>query len=124
MQAATREDVWLMLSDLWLDTELDQRWLAGIADVLRRSGLSRAQLEAILLYEVAPVVWLNHWNFTGVWGGFDSQWLLAGCRRNQQRGRWHRYKCRLLRWPMTYGCQSEWQQILGYLAEPPAGDAT
>lgn len=115
MPAASREDVWLALSDLWLDTELDDFWLDGIAQVLRRSGLSRAQLEAIFLYEVAPVVWLNHWNFTGAWCGFDRQWLCSRCQRQLGRGRWHRLRCRLLRWPMTYGCQVEWRQVLARL---------
>lgn len=115
MPAASREDVWLALSDLWLDTELDDFWLDGIAQVLRRSGLSRAQLEAIFLYEVAPVVWLNHWNFTGAWCGFDREWLCSRCQRQLGRGRWHRLRCRLLRWPMTYGCQVEWRQVLARL---------
>lgn len=114
-QVASREEVWLALSDLWLDTELDEAWLDGMVQVLRRSGLSKAQLQAIFLYEVAPVVWLNHWNFTGVWAAFDEHWLYAGCRRQQGRGRWHRLRCWLLRWPMTYGCRAEWQQVLARL---------
>lgn len=113
--ASVREAVWLLLSELWLDNQLDASDLQRIAMQLRGSGLSRAELESIYLYEVAPLVWLNHWSVAGVWDGFDAQWLFAGCRRNQRRGRWHRCKCRLLRRPMTYGCRAEWQQILALL---------
>lgn len=114
-RALSREDVWLLLSELWLDTQLDGFGLRHIADQLRTSGLARAELESIYLYEVAPVVWLNHWSVAGVWDGFDPQWLSEACRRNQQRGRWHRFKCRMLRRPMTYGCSAEWRQVLAQL---------
>ncbi len=113
--SAEREEVWLALSDLWLDSELDEAWLRSIAAVLRNSGLSRAELERIFHYEVAPVVWLNHWVTAGVWGAFDRDWMVEGCRRNQARGRWHRGCCRLLRWPMSYGCRGEWRQVLALL---------
>jgi hypothetical protein len=115
-----REDVWLTLSELWLDTELDQPALRYIAKRLRSSGLSQAELQHIYCYEVAPQVWLNHWVVAGVWDGFEPHWLFAGCRRHQCGGRWHRLKCRLLHRPMTYGCRAEWQQVLAYLAEPGA----
>lgn len=110
-----RRDVWLALAELWLDTELDDLRLAWIASVLRDSGLPLAELETIFHDEVAPVVWLNHWVTAGVWDGFDPDWLIERCRRNQQRGRWHRLRCRLLRRPMTYGCRAEWQRLLELL---------
>jgi hypothetical protein len=110
-----REDAWLALSELWLDTELDESALRSIATRLRASGLSLDELQQIYAYEVAPQVWLNHWAVAGVWEGFEAQWLLAGCRRNQLGERWHRLKCRVLRRPMTYGCRAEWQQILAFL---------
>lgn len=118
MQAG-REEVWLALADLWLDIELDEPWLRSIAAVLRNSGLGRAELERIFHYEVAPLVWLNHWSTAGVWSAFDRDWLFEGCRRNQLRGGWHRLVCRLLRRPMTYGCRAEWRQVLALLDEEP-----
>ena len=113
----SHEDVWLVLSELWLDTELDERALRSIAKQLHHSGLSADQLQHIFQYEVAPQVWANHWAVAGQWTGFDSHWLLAGCRRQQQGGRWHRCKCRLLYRPMTYGCRAQWHQVLAYRAE-------
>jgi hypothetical protein len=113
-----REAVWLALSELWLDTTLDDSDLRHIAARLRASGLSRDELQHIYCYEVAPQVWHNFWAVAGVWDAFEPHWLMAGCRRHQQGGRWHRLKCRLLHRPMTYACDAQWQQVLVYLAAP------
>lgn len=115
--AASREDVWLALSELWLDVEPDAAMRGHILRVLRASALSLAELQQIFYYEVAPVVWLNGWSVAGVWTGFDAQWLFAACRRNQAGGRWHRLKCRLLRRPMTYMCITEWRLIVAELLQ-------
>lgn len=115
--ADSREDVWLALSELWLDVEPDAAMRGHILRVLRASALPLAELQQIFYYEVAPVVWLNGWSVAGVWTGFDEQWLFAACRRNQARGRWHRLKCRLLRRPMTYMCIEEWRLIAADLAQ-------
>ncbi|MBD9483238.1 hypothetical protein IB229_09660 [Pseudomonas sp. PDM14] len=112
---AVREGVWLLLSELWLDTQLDAPAHARIAAGLRESGLSVDALQRIFLYEVAPLLWLNHWSVAGVWDAFDAQWLIAGCQRNRQRGALHRLRCRLLRKPMTYACIDDWQAILRLL---------
>lgn len=110
-----RERLWLDIAELWLDTEQDEAALRHLAAVLRASGLSREELNAIYLFEVAPVVWPNCWSVAGVWSGFEPSWLIAQCRRNQQRGGWHRLKCRLLRWPMTYANREDWQRVMHML---------
>ncbi len=119
-----RETLWLALSELWLDTELQPFQHAHIARVLRASGLPQAELEAILLYEVAPVVWGNAWSVAGVWSGFDPAWLADGCRRNRDRRSrlWHRLRCRLLRRMMLGPVADDWQQVLSHwhTPQPPA----
>jgi hypothetical protein len=117
--SASREDVWLALSELWLDNQLQDYDHRHIAGVLLASGLSAEELRAIYLEEVAPLLWLNHWSVAGVWSGFDPIWLSAGCRHNQQKrkSRWHRWRCRLLRRPMTYAAEPEWRQVLQRMEE-------
>ncbi|MGA6103344.1 MULTISPECIES: DUF7079 family protein [Pseudomonas] len=119
MSDAARERVWLALSELWLDTELDDADLRRIADALRTSALPPAELEAIYLHEVAPVLWLNAWSVAGVWSGFDPDWLFEHCQRNQVRraSRWFRWRCRLLRRPMTYANREQWQQVIHRVVE-------
>ena len=70
-----RVPVWLALSDLYLDTELDERDHARIAEVLARSGYSVHQLEEILYREVHPALISNLLSMCGEWGGFDREWL-------------------------------------------------
>jgi len=119
----TREALWLALSELWLDTELQPFQHAHMAEVIRASGLPLDELEAILLYEVAPAVWQNAHCVAGVWTGFDPDWLIAACRRNREkRGkRWYRLRCRLLRKPMLGPVEKDWQQVKGlrFDAGPP-----
>ena len=51
-----RRPLWVAMSTLWLDTELQDRDLDHIARALRDSGHDRATLERILVEEVAPVM--------------------------------------------------------------------
>lgn len=113
MSDAARERVWLALSELWLDTQRDEADLRVIADTLRASALPPAELEAIYLYEVAPVLWLNAWSVAGAWSGFDPEWLFERCRHNRARraSRLFRGRCRLMRWMMTYANREQWQVI-------------
>lgn len=117
MNDPARESVWLALSELWLDTALDDDDLAAIARTLSISGFSVAELEAIYRLEVAPVVWANTWVVAGAWEGFDPDWLFAACRRNQQRRYSLRYRlrCRLLRRAMTAAVEEDWRKIRAQL---------
>jgi hypothetical protein len=77
--------VWLALSELYLDTELSSDQLEHLAKTLAASPYSRAELEAILLTELHPVLAANLLAVAGVWSGFDAAWLqgriLARSRR-------------------------------------------
>ncbi|MCY1276684.1 hypothetical protein D9M68_165680 [compost metagenome] len=110
---AARIRAWKALSELWLDTALDAASLRWVAAELSASGLPREELEATLLYEVAPLLWPNLWVTAGVWDGFDEAWLVAGCRRNRLRRsrRWFRCTCRLLRRPWTYAVLDDWRRV-------------
>lgn len=70
-----RTPVWLLLSELWLDTELDAADLARIAAGLRQSPYTPDQLQRIALYEVAPAVRANLHSVAGEWAGFNPVWL-------------------------------------------------
>lgn len=114
MSDPRREAVWLALSELWLDTELDAGDLQRLARCLHESGYPQVELEAIYALEVAPAVWLNAWSVAGVWQGFDPDWLFERCRHNQARRArlGFRLGCRLLRGAMTGATRADWNGVI------------
>jgi hypothetical protein len=111
-----RKPLWTALSELWLDTELDPADIQRIADAVIESGYSEAELNAIYLYEVAPVVSANLLSVAGEWAGFDEEWLHAKARkRAESRSLWLSFWV----WTgfgrklMTYATEEHWQAIIG-----------
>jgi hypothetical protein len=85
-EIVAREPVWCVLSELYLDTELDDAGLAPMAAILAQSPYSIDELRQIELWEVAPVVWSNALSVAGTWSGFDEGWIRAECAmRARQR---------------------------------------
>ena len=107
--------MWLALSELWLDTELERPDLERIARVMSDSGLSDAELREAYLLEVAPVVYLNLWSVAGEWAGFDEEWLCSAILRNR-RERPRRIRWKAWFWPtrraMTYATEGHWTELL------------
>ena len=65
----------LAISELFLDTALDEKDFARLRDELRASGLSLRELDEIYYDEVAPLLYQNLNSPAGVWSGFDAGWL-------------------------------------------------
>ena len=70
-----RRPVWHALSDLFLDTELQDCNLSSIARTLVESPYSVTEIETILYREVYPVCIPNLLCVAGEWEGFNCQWL-------------------------------------------------
>lgn len=70
-----RRPVWSVLSELFLDTELDESDYTRICAVLAKSEYNVPQLEEILYRELHPVLFGNLLNVAGEWAGFDENWL-------------------------------------------------
>ena len=85
--SAERIAVWIALSELWLDTELDAADLERIALVLAASPFGVNELRWIHEAEVAPVLSRNLRATTGVWAGFDRDWLWRECGAAARRSR-------------------------------------
>ena len=89
-QLAQRRPVWEALSELFLDTDLQTADFDRLADTLAKSPYSPADLEAILLRELVPILWGNTASPAGEWQGFDPVWLEEQIQRRAERS---------LRWP-------------------------
>jgi len=71
-----RIKIWRALSDLFLDTEIDELTFKYIARSISESDLSLSEAEEILWYEVYPVLESNLRCVAGVWEGWSDEWLL------------------------------------------------
>jgi hypothetical protein len=74
------------LSELFLDTELDGRDLARIAQVVTGTGLRRDELEHVFTDELEPLLAGNLNVPAGEWQGFDIEWIEAQIRERAGQG--------------------------------------
>ena len=68
---ARRRPVWFALSELWLDTELQNPDLKWIASRLVATGYAWTEIERICLHEVTPALF----DCLRAPDGFDPEWL-------------------------------------------------
>lgn len=76
MNTEERLKIWRALSDLFLDTEIEDSTFKYIARAVSESGFSLSEVEDILWYEVYPVLESNLRSVAGVWEGWSDTWLL------------------------------------------------
>lgn len=72
---AARLPLWKALSDLFLDTELDDLDFKYIARQVLRSNFSPGEVHNILWNEVFPALGDNLRIVAGEWTGFNDRWL-------------------------------------------------
>jgi hypothetical protein len=78
-----RLPVWHALSDLFLDTELQDEDYRYIARTLNQSGYDKAELRRILDLEVAPAFAFNLFDIAGDWEGWTEAQVLELVTRAQ-----------------------------------------
>ena len=74
-QIEARLPVWRALSDLFLDTALQDYNYKYVADVVFESDFEPAEMQCILWKEVFPALADNLRIATGEWGAFEESWL-------------------------------------------------
>ncbi|MDC7995657.1 DUF7079 family protein [Altibacter sp. HG106] len=85
LDRSRRFPVWKALSQLYLDTKLQQDDYKQIGTILYSSGFTLAEIKAIHRYEVVPVVGTNLMSAAGVWTGFDDAWLQTQCTKAYEK---------------------------------------
>ena len=71
-----RKMVWKELSELYLDTELQESDFNNIALTLFKSPFTFEQIRKIDQYEVFPVLFFNLLDPAGQWAGFEEERLV------------------------------------------------
>ncbi len=87
-----RRPVWWALSDLFLDTELDEATYNYIAQICIESPYSPDECSEILWLEVFPICAGNLFSMAGVWGAFDQEWLESEILRHVSTWRFRFWK--------------------------------
>jgi hypothetical protein len=102
LAASAREAVWVALSDMYLDTDIEL-FIEPCAEALADSPFSREELARILFEEVHPALVFNLLSVAGEWGGFETTWLFERIRGQQAGWAWRRWLARWLlrRYPRT-----------------------
>ena len=81
-----RVPVWIALSWLYLDTEVEA-FHDAIAATLAASPFPLDELQAMLMHDAHPVLFTNLMAPAGVWDGFDEDWLVERIRARGGRRR-------------------------------------
>ena len=101
----------LAISELFLDTELDERDFARLRDALRGSRLSIRDLDEIYYDQVAPILHRNLNSPAGEWSGFDPDWLEREIRRQASRRPGLGPLARLRRYLATRSTIDDWRRL-------------
>ncbi|WP_156796086.1 DUF7079 family protein [Brevundimonas subvibrioides] len=76
-ETARRAPLWVALSDLFLDTEIQAVHYEGILKAARSGGFEPNEVIGILNEEVAPVLGFNLMQIAGEWAMFDPDWVVS-----------------------------------------------
>jgi hypothetical protein len=71
-----RKPIWIALSNLYLDTELQDSDYNDMVSKFIESPYSLNEIKKINKHEVFPVLKTNLISVAGVWEGFDEAWLI------------------------------------------------
>jgi hypothetical protein len=120
MSTKPREALWVLLSELFVDTEHTKKDLLAIGKSLRETGFSVEEVETILLREVAPVCgrWMLYPGAIGPWPMVDEQELKE---KIEERLRKPWYKQSLFNKGLMFmpGVKRKWENIRNAMRSQP-----
>ena len=118
-----REKVWVLLSELFVDTELGEDDLRGIGEMLAKEGISASEAEQILHDDVAPVCgrWMIFGAAVGPWPAFDEASLKRAIAHHAKPG-WQPWRraVRALAWWALPGIRRDWQMVRNAMPNLPS----
>lgn len=97
-QLELRREIWIVLSEFYLDVELTNDDFDRIASVFLKSGLQLDEIKGIDIMEVFPLLQLNLLSVAGVWIDFDKDWLIMECEKRYKRRNSIFYKLNCVFW--------------------------
>lgn len=118
MDVTQREPVWIAVSNLYLDTEVQWYTYRSIAKVIEESPYTLAEIKVMNKTEVFPVLVTNLISVAGVWSGFDEAWLTDEITKSLN----NRNRLKMLWSTLTFKMFSKmfdqhWEAVERYLKE-------
>jgi len=104
----TRKPLWIALSDLFLDTELQGYNHEHIAKVMHESGYSYKEIEDILMLEVFPACAANLHSVAGEWAGFHEDWVIKTIIKSKRPNRFRRWMNKRSFWMI----KDDWDKVV------------
>ncbi|MFS4493690.1 hypothetical protein [Maribacter sp. 2308TA10-17] len=80
-----RRPIWIALSDLYIDNELQDYDFKYISQKIKASPYSLEQIKQIDKEEVFPVLHTNLLTVAGIWTGFQEEWLITEIMRKLEK---------------------------------------
>lgn len=109
----------LAISELFLDTSLEEEDFVRLRDILYETKLPVNKLDSIYYEEIAPLLYGNLESTAGEWSGFDPDWLEHEILRKSSEGAIR--KIPWLNWVRMYWVtrttKKDWQKLRRMLLE-------
>lgn len=103
-----RKPLWIALSDLFLDTALQDYNYLHIAKAMKESGYSLDEIEVILMSEVFPTCATNLDCVAGEWVGFNEDWVCNTIISGKPPSRFRRWLNSRSFWMI----KDDWQKVV------------
>jgi len=88
---ARKKPLWLVLSDLFLDIEIEDSDLSSIVQIMKKSGFDLVEIGKILMDDVFPICIGNMYSVAGVWTGFNENELFEAIIKSKPPNLLQRY---------------------------------
>jgi len=112
-----RENIWIALSEIYLDSRLEKKDFERLASVFIESQLTISEIKKIDYYEVFPLLYLNLFIPAGFWTNFEHKLLVSECKKNYEKRNSLLFilKCIFLNSLFCYKNHYFWENIKKYL---------
>lgn len=120
MSTKPREAVWILLSELFVDTAHTKKDLLAMGKSLRETGFSVEEVETILRREVAPVCgqWMLYPGAIGPWPMFEAQALKEKIEERLRKP-WYKRPLFTTGLMLMPGVKREWEILRNAMRDQP-----
>ncbi len=105
---SNRKSLWIALSDLFLDTDIQDHNFTHIAKTMKESGYSLTKIQDILMLEVFPVCIPNLHAVHGEWEGFRENWVVQKISASKTPNRFQRWMHKRSFWMI----EKDWEEVV------------